>query len=81
MTLEWTKAPLNFACGSYSVVVDQAFGNLLTIQGQFISAQAPANASKGTINPVFTLSRDSNQTQNTTTSITLNVYSCDPTGF
>jgi hypothetical protein len=73
MTLEWSKATLNLACGSYSVVVDPAFGNLLTIQGQFISAQAPANASVGTINPVFTLSRDSNQTQAATTSITLTI--------
>ena len=51
------------ACGTYSVVVESEFADILKIEGQKVVAQAPIETKLGIFNPVFTLRRDSNINQ------------------
>ena len=61
------------ACGTYSVVVESEFADILKIEGQKVVAQAPLETKLGIFNPVFTLRRDSNINQAITATISLTI--------
>ena len=62
-----------FACGTYSVVVESEFADILKIEGQRVVAQAPLETKLGIFNPVFTLRRDRNINQAITATISLTI--------
>ena len=61
------------ACGTYSVVVESEFADILKIEGQKVVAQAPLETKLGIFNPVFTLRRDRNINQAITATISLTI--------